>query len=345
MKKFMLVSVTLIIATVLSGCGLKPPSEKELEAMIPQEILTYYLDGNEYQSSISQLEITRRQTNEKDDYAECLVDLVDSNLNRRVYISFTTKYYDKGGWMLEDWNIYKSEEYLAIENSCDTNMLAEKSVDICRECDLEASMVSETESENCVTMVFEVIGQGVYWSASGEVVSKTILTTDDDYEYPKHYIWDTEFDFSSVDDEWNLIGAWHGTPSSDNFFMPDTKYDVLVRINSLNIDCFDGQPKGVINLDVSGTRYLMGSINSITTDGKPVNKDVDVTVEKSSVKYVVDDYESNSKTLNITTPYLRFNIDELFYIGFDAYSGWISAGGNHLGSSSGDSVLLTRVEN
>lgn len=347
MKKFLLVLVVFGIAAVLSGCGLKAPSEEELKAMIPQEILTYYLDDNEYLSSVSQLEITRRQTNEKDDYAECVVDLIDNNLNRRVYISFTTKYYDKGGWMLESWNIYKNEEYKATDNSYDTDLLKQQGFDICMSiCSTEGSgvkKVSETKGENCVKMLFEIFSQNNYWSASGEVVGTAFLTTNDDYKYPKQYIWNTEFDFSSVDEEWNIMGTWHGTPSSENMLAPDTNYDVSIRINSLEIVSSDGQIEGVINLDISGTRYFMGGTNSITTDGKPVNMDVNVRIHKFDPKYdyEVVDYGYGPQT-NITLPYLSFDINELFYITFGPYSGSISAKSPTLGP--GSDYSLTRFE-
>lgn len=79
MKKIILTILLAVMATLLSSCGLKAPNENDLAQLIPDEVLQYEVDGVQYTSNVDSFTLIRRQTNEKDDYAECEIVLSDDN--------------------------------------------------------------------------------------------------------------------------------------------------------------------------------------------------------------------------------------------------------------------------
>ena len=108
-KKFLLLSVTLLIfCFFLVGCN-SVPSEDEIASFFTDEftseITEYYIEGSLESFDIEDVELLRRQTNDKTDTADCNILLSHSNYEGKVNATLHFEYYDQGGWQLFDWNI------------------------------------------------------------------------------------------------------------------------------------------------------------------------------------------------------------------------------------------------
>lgn len=262
MKKFLLVLVVVGIAVALSGCGLKAPSEKELEAMIPQEILTYYLDGDEYSSSVSQFEITRRQTNEKDDYAECDIVLTDNYFVRYIKIAFYTKYYDVGGWQLESWNVLeRSTTEVKVEYNLGTLKDYIESQGYMLDSDITVD--SSPGSMYYVGNIFAE--EHKYLTCSGQIAANVMLDINDSSRtVPMSYTWNIQI-FPQIEYEWNVLGTWYGEPYH---VIDGTAYPAYVTLTIKELN--NQYCSGIIEAKFDSTEGGFGSYGIINNTNKDV---------------------------------------------------------------------------
>ncbi len=261
MKKIILTILLAVMATLLSSCGLKAPNENDLAQLIPDEVLQYEVDGVQYTSNVDSFTLIRRQTNEKDDYAECEIVLSDDNFVRFIKIAFYTKYYDVGGWQLETWNILeKSTTEVKLEYSLE----ALKDYIESQGYMLDSDATVDSSPGNMYYVGSILAEEHKYLTYSGQVVANVMLETNDSsYYMPMSYTWDIQIS-PQIEYQWDVLGTWYGEP--------DLYYVTLTIDELANKYC-----SGVLEAKYDSTRGGIGSY------GKRNNTDKTVIVEGTTV--------------------------------------------------------------
>lgn len=104
MKKIILLYVIGLLV-LLSGCKTPAPDINEIRQDITLETRTISVSGVQHILSIDSFEIEKRMTEERDDEVYCTFIMSDDffELEGNYYCHY--KYYDEGGWILEDSSI------------------------------------------------------------------------------------------------------------------------------------------------------------------------------------------------------------------------------------------------
>ena len=69
---------------------------------------------------VSTLTIEKRQTGGKTDVAYCVINLKNDFYQCTKYITLYYNYYDKGGWILDNWSPYQDSVCTIIKNPYQT---------------------------------------------------------------------------------------------------------------------------------------------------------------------------------------------------------------------------------
>lgn len=229
MKKYCVVLFAMMFMILLSACGTKAPSEKELKAMVPDEVLQYYFDGVLYTSTIEKFEIMRQRTDENTDISDCKITLKGAEINRTEYITLTSLYWDKGGWMLDNWESYQATEFEPTDNFDTNNFLDEISYIGYRPENLTLLDLSDypelKSTSKCVYQPYGVLDEHANLTAYGEIIANAKLVTSS--EYPKNYNWYIDIDESKMEFVWDIKSVWHGEFNSITAVMniTDMAYD------------------------------------------------------------------------------------------------------------------------
>lgn len=196
----------------LSGCGIKAPNENDFKSMIPDEVLSYQYDGEICRSQITELEIVRQQTGEKEDTADCRIVLEDENLTRTAFLTINSKYWDKGGWMMDTWERTKPEEceckssdnfdysrfqYDILEQGFDT--VSVEPVDLGKD-----GHNGKVHQAQCF-----VSGDEEFLSYDGVIGCEARLVRRDDGESAAYY-WETTYKSDGqISYDWNINGIYY----------------------------------------------------------------------------------------------------------------------------------------
>lgn len=208
MKKSVIFPILIFIVCFLSSCGNRTPSDKDLEQMIPNEVLNYMLDGMSYTSSVTDFEVERQQTNEKDCVADCLITLEDDNLIRTAHITMYLKYWDKGGWQLDQWEANATEDF-AVVAGFDTNRFENAIMEngFEKESIMEsAEVTNENNDLKCSVMIYNIEQKYSYLNVSGEIIAESQLIHSN--SYPQEYIWSISLDATQLEYKWDVTGEW-----------------------------------------------------------------------------------------------------------------------------------------
>ena len=119
------IGLILLIGILLVGCKKSALSEKELINILPEDIVSYMLENELYQSEVTNLEIERRQTNNKSDTVDAIISLEDDYTERTIYATLHLEYYDTGGWQIDSWSPY-SDEICTPKIAPDENKILQK---------------------------------------------------------------------------------------------------------------------------------------------------------------------------------------------------------------------------
>lgn len=206
MKKSLLISVSFLVTCFLTSCGINAPLEKDLANMIPKEVLTYTLDGVSYTSSVSNFEVARQQTNEKDCVADCVITMEDENLIRTAYITMYLNYWDKGGWQVDDWEANSTEDYVVV-----SEYSTERFLDAIMAKGFQREGIQEIEVERNdlkhVVATYSVNQEYMNINAFGDIIAESYLNYSD--SYPQEYAWSTFIDTSEMMYQWDIRGDWY----------------------------------------------------------------------------------------------------------------------------------------
>ena len=104
---FVIAVVCLIMTFALSSCGgiSAPPSESKIKDHLSDDFFTIIIDGETVQLELSDLEIEKRQTNEKQDIAYCRIKMSNTFYTYEATYCMIFNYYDQGGWILDGYSI------------------------------------------------------------------------------------------------------------------------------------------------------------------------------------------------------------------------------------------------
>ncbi len=110
MKRVLSVIILGVLMLCLVSCGGKTDisgndREGVFSELLPSEIYKYILDGNEFSSNITQLEIIRETINDDIYDGTARITLDDENLKRSIELTLHGRKYDNGGWNLESKSI------------------------------------------------------------------------------------------------------------------------------------------------------------------------------------------------------------------------------------------------
>ncbi len=106
MKRTLLGIIMLVAATVLlTACGAKSPDEKSLLQKLPQNVLQFELDGEQYTSKATSLTIVKQQTDKTSDVSYCEITCESDVIDRTLYLILYSEYGNK------QWNITGVQEY------------------------------------------------------------------------------------------------------------------------------------------------------------------------------------------------------------------------------------------
>lgn len=114
MKRLLSMTIAAVMVLCLVSCGKKSDingNDKEgiFSELLPSEIYKYSLDGDEYTSKITNLEIVRETTKDDNYDGTARLTLEDDNLKRTIELTLHGRKYDKGGWNLESQSIDNEE--------------------------------------------------------------------------------------------------------------------------------------------------------------------------------------------------------------------------------------------
>jgi len=206
MKKYLFLPPLMLLTLFLSSCGSKAPTEKQLKEMIPIEVLQYEIDGELRTSIIDDIEIVRQQTGEKSDISDCIVKLTDDYLNRTVYITINSAYWDKGGWMIDSYSITQPEKYEFVDGVIYnkdnfivelTSMGFNYSEEIC-----------DVEEQGYSSYIYQVSDNLENLSYNGSVYATATLHQSCS-DTTTVYYWEQSIDTTGISYEWLIIGNWH----------------------------------------------------------------------------------------------------------------------------------------
>lgn len=272
-KNFVLLCTTLILLLMAFGCQDKAVNEKQIIENLPKDFVTMTIENpftdeiSDMQLTIDSLEIEKRQTNEKDDTIYCIVKLSNEYFEFTKYIRCYYVYYDKGGWILENWDYYQDETCKLIANPFPD----EKPFPTDSEYDLFAYYYTINEcidvqldnENNCVKYTYNVEKEDPLLVKKGQADIIYSLVVE-----PKTTGWTISFDrtvdTSRMTGEWkDIIGVWsqgnsntwdikHCTLNIEEMDMDSKKlkgsitlesrkYDKQYNLEDLNIECLEDE--------------------------------------------------------------------------------------------------------
>lgn len=106
MKSKLAKAIMLVMLVLgLASCGTKSPDKQLLLQRLPQNVLQFELDGEQYTSTATELTIEKQQTDKTSDVAYCKVICESNVIDRTLYLILYSEYEDK------QWNVIGVQEY------------------------------------------------------------------------------------------------------------------------------------------------------------------------------------------------------------------------------------------
>lgn len=103
--KLVKTAILVVLVLVLVSCGKKRSDEQMLLQMLPQNVLQFELDGEQYTSTATELSIEKQQTDKTSDVAYCKVVCESNVIDRTLYLILYSEYENK------QWDITGVQEY------------------------------------------------------------------------------------------------------------------------------------------------------------------------------------------------------------------------------------------
>ncbi len=213
MKRLALV-LLLLAVLVLPGCTKKtpkPPNEEQIQKELSVRLPNLQVDDSVFElSHISNIEIEKRQTNEKDDLVYFFFTASYGQYSLTGGYAYYYVYYDEGGWILEETQEYG--EIKIISEGEEPPLYVDLSQSIRWRVGQIASGASVTEinhekvNETCFVYYYDYEENREYQNKTGKLIVTYELEQDDWMEYH----WEQTVDTSNIVATWDLVGDWHG---------------------------------------------------------------------------------------------------------------------------------------
>lgn len=213
MKKAVLLLLSAGIMLLFAGCGKKAPDENWFKENLPEEIATYTIEEQSYQSEVTSLEIEKRVTDEEFDTAYCKVVLDDENLSRTLYLILSASYYDRD-WHLFSYQEYQEEEVTPLIGVSESFIMDNLSaygytgISNYRE-DLSALSEKRWSADCDVSQEYTYLTLGGSLHFEAELMDHQLGDA-----FPRSYTWSTGTDASGLTKTWKIDGNWTGATDS-----------------------------------------------------------------------------------------------------------------------------------
>lgn len=207
----------ILLCIFLTSCGIpKPPNEKQIAEEFPDEITTIIIENpfdatnlDVYEMNIEELSIEKRQTNEKNDVAYCIVELANEYYHFTKYVRLNYNYYDQGGWILDGWDYYNDMAYQVLVDPFGEDCAALKWSYEYANVNVENATLNIDQN----SIVYELRVGTMHQNATirGKLIDTYIFNGIQWVEYT---------DTSGINTEWEIVGNWeYIVKSTSNSFV------------------------------------------------------------------------------------------------------------------------------
>lgn len=244
MKKIILFfGASMLLCVLLTSCGIpKPPEANQISQDLSSEFKTLIVENpfDLTNADVYDMDITtavdKRQTNEKEDTAYCLVQLTNEYYRITKYLKLNYIYYDKGGWILEDYSEYQDQKCEVLKCPFDAEEIAAVlSLDYST---VEFKEVDEYFPNGGVSFYFEV--EDAHKNGSYQGTTSVDLNFDG-------MKWNYEINSDQVEFIWDIEGTWRYLKIEEAYYTTGKDVvEIKVVIDSFN------QIKG----EMTGTWYM-----------------------------------------------------------------------------------------
>ncbi len=265
--------VLIAMLFVLTACGKSAPSEKQIAKDLPEEARTIYIDiddnGEEsFVLDVQNIEIEKRQTNEKDDTVYCTITMENDEYRYVGDYILYYNYYDKGGWILDNWldstdsDGNSSGEIIPLSGV--TQDVADMRISYyyfdsysCKNRDFSAETYEEewgTWNYYYTKFIYDVAYDGAWCDYDGEVTLGYNFYGSEG----RYGTWTAELGYDNPFDCSELVGVWKAALQDDSWLTADFEMD---------IQSFD-EENGVAALSANLTEQWFGGDEEVSdTDG------------------------------------------------------------------------------
>lgn len=248
--------IGLVTCLLLSSCGVSnPPNENKIAQNIPEDIRTVIIDNpfdatnsDVYVMDVKSVSIEKRQTNEKTDTAYCIIELENDYYCFTKSIITYYNYYDKGGWILDDYSEYNPPTWklkdCPFSGDNVKGLISNYSI-------INENKPSTDTNLGTVEFTFDVREESENVTEEG-TIAITLLFDGSSWSY--------DINRDNVDLNWNILGHWYSSIYSGIYLDINEKSNDLISVEVIYEDAakdaLDGNEDPLIDLiDVSDERY------------------------------------------------------------------------------------------
>lgn len=260
---FSVVFLALFCMLCITACSPSVPSEKQIAEDLPEDTRTIYINNGLEEESllldVTDVSITKRQTNEKDDTVYCTVTMENEDYRYIAEYILYYNYYDQGGWILDN---------------CCTDPVGTAGMEI-----IPLTGLSEETANS---------EMDCYYFDSCSLTDQSFENSSDDY-YSEYYT--SCFDYAV--EYTNTYCSYSGTVSLDYYFYSEGtygywQYDFLQYNDTFKWDVSGTWETESTNELTNLTNYLKNdtltvTIESIDTENSVVNASASNSHEDSIV--------------------------------------------------------------
>lgn len=235
-NKYLMLAVVLSAGLMMTGCSRKV-SEKELENLLPEEIVSYYDRSDCHTQKVDSIKITKRKTEQDHDYIECEINLSDERIERTLYESLTLTKYDTGGWQIDSWYPYAEQKVSAIAPPAEELISKRLNAGFLNLSNYTDNTDSMTEGK--YQRLIQLDEDHKYAHFGGTVIFDAALSC---YEpepgRPGEYHWESSVNLDQLRIKWKAEGTWLLTENPEKA-LPNKLY---YHLNSFNHEKEDKKP-------------------------------------------------------------------------------------------------------
>jgi len=206
----------LFILLFCCSCGPSHLSEKQILVSLPSEMTTIQVDGETRKLPIKSFEVEKRQTNEKDDTVYCIITAEDDLYQTTWHYCLYYNFYDKGGWILDNYEQYQSMDTQPI-SVLPIEEVQKYVAQYFTESDYSRYYFDDTESLSSVYYEFEVKNEFPIMMATGNINVNYFFSGTNGV-----YSWEKSIGYLQMMYDWSkLAGTYVGTLECHDYWGKD----------------------------------------------------------------------------------------------------------------------------